>query len=88
MTPIAPIDGCPHRCNLAVCRAEKSEDKQEIITEMITLTAVDVNKKVKKGKYYPIQQSSIPFTGCAMNNGRKVIQSFFKQKIFSELIYR
>ncbi|WP_396276491.1 ISLre2 family transposase [Haloimpatiens lingqiaonensis] len=71
-----------------VCSGVVSDDKLETITEMITLTAADVNKKVKKSKYYPIQQARIPFTGCAMTNGRKAIQSFFKEKKFSELIYR
>lgn len=71
-----------------VCSGLISEDKLETITEIITLTAADVNKKVKKNKYYPVQQSSIPFTGYAMTNGRKAIQSFFQQRNFSELIYR
>lgn len=71
-----------------VCSGIVSEDKLETITEIITLTAADVNKKVKKNKYYPVQQSSIPFTGYAMTNGRKAIQSFFQQRNFSELIYR
>lgn len=71
-----------------VCSGIISEDKLEIITEMITLTAADVNKKVKKGKHYPIQHASIPFTGCAMTNGRRAIQSFFQERNFSELIYR
>ncbi len=71
-----------------MCAGVISEDKLETITEMLTLTAADVNKKVKKGKYYPIQQANIPFTGCAMTNGRKAIQSFFKQRNFSDLIYR
>ncbi|SHJ89407.1 hypothetical protein SAMN02745248_01216, partial [Hathewaya proteolytica DSM 3090] len=52
------------------------------------LTASDVNKKVKKSKYYPIQQARIPFTGYAITNGRKAIQDFFKERSFSELIYR
>ncbi|WP_027624509.1 ISLre2 family transposase [Clostridium lundense] len=71
-----------------VCSGIVSEDKLETITEMITLTAADVNKKVKKSKYYTVQQASVPFTGCAMTNGRKAIQSFFQQRNFSELIYR
>ena len=71
-----------------VCPGVILDDKLETITEMITLTSADVNKKVKKGKYYPIQQASMPFTGCAMTNGRKAIQSFFKQRNFNDLIYR
>lgn len=71
-----------------VCSGLISEDKLETITEIITLTAADINKKVKKNKYYPVQQSSIPFAGYAMTNGRKAIQSFFQQRNFSELIYR
>ncbi|MGO5092132.1 ISLre2 family transposase, partial [Clostridium sp. LCP25S3_F10] len=71
-----------------VCSGTISEDKLETITEMITLTAADVNKKTKKSKYYTIQKANIPFTGCAMTNGRKAIQSFFKQRNFSNLIYR
>lgn len=71
-----------------MCSSIISDDKLEKITEMITLTAADVNKKVSKNKYYPIQHSSIPFTGCAITNGRKAIQSFFRQRSFSELIYR
>ena len=71
-----------------VCSGVIPEDKLETITEMIPLTAADVNKKAKKSKYYPVQQARIPFTGCAMTNGRKAIQSFFKQRNFSELIYR
>jgi len=71
-----------------VCSGTISEDKLETITEMITLTAADVNKKIKKSKYYTIQKANIPFTGCAMTNGRKAIQSFFKQRNFSNLIYR
>ncbi len=66
-----------------VCAGFIAEDKLETITEMLTLTAADVNKKVKKGKYYPIQQATIPFTGYAMTNGRKAIQSFFKQRNFN-----
>ncbi|ENK1241995.1 hypothetical protein K8O96_16500 [Clostridium sporogenes] len=65
-----------------------SEDKLEIITEMITLTVADVNKEVKKSKYYTVQKANLPFTGCVMTNGRKAIQSFFQQRNFSELIYR
>lgn len=71
-----------------VCSGVIPEDKLETITEMIPLTAADVNKKAKKSKYYPVQQARIPFTGCAMTNGRKAIQSFLKQKNFSQLIYR
>lgn len=63
-----------------VCTGVISDNKLEKITEMITLTAADVNKKVKKGKHYPIQQARIPFTGCAMTNGRKAIQNFFQQR--------
>lgn len=57
-----------------VCAGVISDNKLEKVTEMITLTAVDVNKK------YPIQQARIPFTGCAMTNGRKAIQNFFQQR--------
>lgn len=46
-----------------VCSGIVLEDKLETITEMITLTAADVNKKVKKSKYYPTQQAGVPFTG-------------------------
>jgi len=71
-----------------VCSGIVTNEKLETITEMITLTASDVNKKVKKSKYYPIQQARIPFTGYAITNGRKAIQDFFKERSFSELIYR
>ncbi|WP_123054093.1 hypothetical protein [Clostridium sp. JN-1] len=71
-----------------VCSGVIPDSKLETITEMITITAADINKKVKMGKYYPVQQASIPFTDCAMTNGRKSIQSFLKQRNFSELIYR
>ncbi|EJE7233945.1 hypothetical protein [Clostridium sporogenes] len=71
-----------------VCSGIVSEDKLEAITEMIMLTAADVNKKVKKSKYYPVQQASIPFTGCVITDGRKAIQSFFPERYFIELIYR
>ncbi|MDD3224618.1 MAG: hypothetical protein PHX70_07935 [Clostridium sp.] len=71
-----------------VCSEVISEDKLETITEMIPLTAADVNRKAKKTKYYPVQQARIPFTGCAMTNGRKAIQSIFERRNFSELIYR
>ena len=65
-----------------------SRDKLETITEMITLTASDVNNKVKRGKYYPIKEATIPFTGYARTNGRKAIQNIFEQRNFSELVYR
>jgi len=71
-----------------VCSGVISGDKLETITEMITLTTADVNKEVKKSKYYDVKQANIPFTGCAITNGRRSIQSFFKQRNFSELIYR
>jgi hypothetical protein len=71
-----------------VCSGVIPEDKLGTITEMITLTAADVNKKAKGSKYYPVKQARIPFTGCAMTNGRKAIQSLFQERNFSELIYR
>ncbi|OFI06529.1 hypothetical protein CLOACE_10290 [Clostridium acetireducens DSM 10703] len=40
----------------------------------------------EESKCYPIQQASIPFTGCAMTNGRKSIQSFFQERSFTQLI--
>ena len=71
-----------------VCSGVIPEDKLGTITEMITLTAADVNKKAKGSKYYPVKQARIPFTGCAMTNGRKAIQNLFQERNFSELIYR
>lgn len=65
-----------------------AKDKLETITEILTLTVADVNKRVKRGKCYTIQEASIPFAGCVITNGRKAIQSFFEQRNFSELIYR
>ncbi|WP_142413829.1 hypothetical protein [Hathewaya massiliensis] len=35
------------------------EDKLKIITETITLTAANMNKKMKKCNHYPIQHASI-----------------------------
>ena len=60
-----------------VCSGIIPEDKLRTITEMIALTAADVNKKAKKNRYYPVHQARIAFTGCAITNGRKAIQSFF-----------
>jgi hypothetical protein len=71
-----------------VCYGVISEDKLKTITEVSTLTAADVNRKVKGNKYYHVQQANIPFTGCAMTNGRKAIQSLFRERNFTELIYR
>lgn len=71
-----------------ICNDVIPENKLETITEILKLTAADMNKKQKKGKCYTIQEASIPFAGCAITNGRKAIQSFLKQRNFSELIYR
>jgi hypothetical protein len=71
-----------------ICSGFISDDKLEKITEVITLTAADVSKKSKKSRYYHIHKAGIPFTGCAVTNGRKAIQSFFQERNFSELVYR
>jgi len=68
-----------------MCSSVISDDKLEKITEMITLTAADVNKKVGKGNVYPIRQSKIPFTGCANTNGRKAIRALVENKNFNNL---
>ncbi|EPY2284088.1 ISLre2 family transposase [Clostridium sporogenes] len=71
-----------------VCYQIIPQDKMEIIKEMIVLTAADVNKKAKKGNLYPVHQASTPFACSAVTNGRKAIQSFLRERSFSELIYR
>ncbi|WP_243105902.1 hypothetical protein [Clostridium fermenticellae] len=71
-----------------ICSGSISDDKLEKIKEVITLTAADVNKKPKKSRYYHIHKAGIPFTGCAVTNGRKAIQSFFQERNLSELVYR
>jgi hypothetical protein len=71
-----------------ICNDVIPKDKLETITEILTLTAADVNRKPKKSKYYPIHQADIPFADCAITNGRKAIQDFFRQRNFSQLIYR
>lgn len=71
-----------------ICNDVIPKDKLETITEILTLTAADVNRKPKKSKYYPIHQTDIPFADCAITNGRKAIQDFFRQRNFSQLIYR
>ncbi|WP_242971931.1 ISLre2 family transposase [Haloimpatiens massiliensis] len=68
-----------------MCSSVISDDELEKITEMITLTAADVNKKVGKGKVYPIHQGKMPFTGCANTNGRKAIRALVENKGFNDL---
>lgn len=71
-----------------ICSNIVTNEKIEKIVEIITLSAADVNKNHYESKIYPMHKGKIPFTGCAITNGRKAIQRIFDKKTFSELIYR
>jgi hypothetical protein len=62
------------------------EDKTCEIIEI--LSAAKAPKKEGKGKDGNIHKEQIPFTNCAVTNGRKAIRSMFGMKDFCDLIYR
>jgi len=62
------------------------EDKTCEIIEI--LSAAKAPKKEGKGKHGNIHKGQIPFTNCAVTNGRKAIRSMFDMKDFCDLIYR
>jgi len=64
------------------------DEKLEEIAEVVTLTAADVNKKVKKSKIYSIHNAKMPLEGSAITNGRKAIRKMLEDRCTSELVYR
>jgi hypothetical protein len=71
-----------------ICSNIVTNEKFENIVEVITLSAAQANKGHCVAKEYPMHKGKIPFTDCAITNGRKAIQRIFDERTFSELIYR
>jgi len=62
------------------------EDKTCEIIQI--LSAAKAPKIDGKGEDGNIHKGHIPFTNCAVTNGRKAIRSMFDMKEFNSLIYR
>lgn len=62
------------------------EGKSSEIIEI--LSAAKAPKKDGKGKDGNIQKGQIPFTKCAVTNGRKAIQNMIRMRNFSEIKYK
>ena len=58
----------------------------EIVEELIQLSAAEVNKKPKRTDVYPIKRAPMPYEGQAMTLGRKAIRDLTKNRI--ELVLR
>ncbi len=59
---------------------------EEIVEEIVQLSAADVNKKPKDSGIYPIKRASMPYEGQAMTMGRKAIRNLTENRI--ELVLR
>lgn len=57
-----------------------AEEKIEEIKEVLRLTAAQVNRKPKKSRIYPTRKGRMPFTGCAITNGRLAIKKMLEDK--------
>jgi hypothetical protein len=64
-----------------------SEKLLEKFTEVIIAAKNKVDEEKKKVlKVYPIHQEQIPYTGCAMTEGRKVIRNLVSYRRLEEII--
>lgn len=59
---------------------------EEIVEEVIQLSAADMNKKPKRTGIYPIKRAPMPYEGQAMSLGRKAIRNLTENRI--ELVLR
>lgn len=65
-----------------------SERLTERFNEVIKRVAEKIERPSKDKKQYAIHHASIPFTGCALTEGRKAIRNIFNEKTATELVYR
>jgi hypothetical protein len=66
-----------------------SEEKlEEIVEEVVQLSAAQVNIKPRKTGYYPIKTAPMPFEGQAMTEGRRAIRNLVENRMASELVLR
>lgn len=66
-----------------------SKDKlEEIVEEVVQLSAAQVNKQPKRSGYYPIQTAPMPFEGQAMTEGRRAIRNLVENRMPGELVLR
>jgi hypothetical protein len=64
-----------------------SDDKlEEIVEEVIQLSAAEANKRPRRTGIYPIKRAPMPYEGQAMTLGRKAIRSLTENRI--ELVLR
>jgi len=61
------------------------KEKLDEIIEKVVLPASKVNRKPKKSNIYKQRISSMPFSNCAVTNGRKAIQKMLENRCASEL---
>ena len=71
----------------ALISGRVSENLTERFEEAITNTRNTIDRTVKKN-IYPLHRGALPFSGCKMTNGRRVIRSLFNMEDFGDLIYR
>ena len=57
------------------------------IKETIQLSAKDVNKGINKGLGSEIKKCSLPYEGCALNEGRNVIRKLTKNMLWNDFAY-
>lgn len=65
-----------------------SERLTERFNEVIKRVTEKIECPKKYKKQYSIHRGSIPFTGCALTEGRKAIRNIFNEKAATELVYR
>lgn len=64
-----------------------TDDKlEEVVEQVVQLSAAEVNKKPKDSGIYPIKKAPMPFEGQPMTFGRKAIRDLTKNRV--ELILR
>lgn len=57
-------------------------------TEIIKNTTLNIEKKCKKKKFYPVHEAQIPFGDCSKTRGRTAIRKIFNDRLATELVYR
>lgn len=65
-----------------------SERAIRVYESVIENVKANTKESIKKVKLYPIHESSRPFTGVSLTEGRKSIRKMFENKALTDLIYR
>jgi len=64
------------------------DEKFEEMVEAVKKAADKGLSVVRKQKTYKIHESSLPFEGCAVTEGRKAVKKMFDDRCATDLIYR